>query len=1041
MSLQPKCPACGAELSLTEDTAPTATDIRPLAAGDSTVIETAGVGAPKPPAEAKASTSLEVFGDYEIIEEIAQGGMGIVYKARQRSLNRLVALKMVLSERLAGESGVKRFLIEAQAAAKLQHPGIVAIHDVGTVRGQHFYSMDYVMGQTLAQLVREHPLPARKAAEYVRKISQAIHYAHSQDVLHRDLKPGNVMIDYNDDPRVMDFGLAKILNSDSGQTLSGTVMGTASYMSPEQASGHNDRLDARSDVYSLGAILYELLTGAPPFRGETTVATLKLLIETDPVPPAQSNPKIPADLQTICLKAIEKEPAKRYSSAAALAEDLRRFLQHEPITARPVGAGGKLWRWCKRKPALAAVGSIALISLLTVAIGSPIVAYNLRQRLAEARHSAYMADMSSIQDAIDRGQLEYARQLLDLHRPNRGEPDIRNWEWRYFWQLCQGNDTTALSRHQQTVYFCVASRNARWVASSASNGEVKLWDMDAKREVLKFETGSSPSPAFSPNDEIFASAVSSGEVRLWRTDGLHELPSIKTGGQVQALSFDAEGERIITFAGSLIRYWDIASQALVKEVQAVSGAVVAHTGDWKTLAASEARASHVTLWNEEGGVIWNRSYGHIDTGGRLIKMAFSPDGKWLALALASTPGGGWTIEVIDAKTGDKVVGLPMGSDSTAIMAISFSPDGKLLASAGTDQTIRLWDTQSWSARNPLKGHRVVVVSFLADGKKLLSGGADGQVRLWSADDGRQTLNRFDLDPKFWPELASSRRGGISADNSLFFIVSPDGETVLVDPFRAEIHPKAKLPFKDSRRISVGARAALAALGREKGRVTLWDTAAGTIVADFNLSQEQSVDAITYSANGKWLAARGNKGVFSLWDVPARKEVESWRDSLDQPNALLFSPNSEILATGLKDGRILIWEVASRRQLGTLAGHKNGILLMDFAANGKRLATTSYDGTGRVWDLENFSNIATISGAKNVFFHPVLSPDGSRLFLDEWGTASLFDVQSQRCVARLVTGFPKFLSADMVLGMSQNQVWHWKPPSLQEIDTKERPPLN
>jgi WD40 repeat protein len=417
-------------------------------------------------------------------------------------------------------------------------------------------------------------------------------------------------------------------------------------------------------------------------------------------------------------------------------------------------------------------------------------------------------------------------------------------------------------------------------------------------------------------------------------------------------------------------------------------------------------------------------------------MAFSPDAKRLALALALTSGGGWTIQILDTKSGDIIVSLPMDSDTTAIMSVTFSPDGKLLASTGTDQTIRLWETQTWSARIPLKGQRVVPVSFLPDSKELVTGGPDGYVRLWKVDGGRQARGRFDLDPAFWPELAGSRRGGVAADNSSFFIVSPQGESILVDPYRGEIHPKATLPFKDSRRICVGRGAALVALGREKGLVTLWDTAKGQVVADFKLSKEQNVEAMTYSANGKWLAARGKDGAFSLWDVPARKEEEVWRDSLDHPFALLFSPNSNLLACGLRDGKILIWDVASHRQFGAMTGHKNGILLMDFSPDSKRLATTSYDGTGRVWDLEKFVNIATISGSKGVYFHPVLSPDASRVFFDEWGTASLFDIQSQRCVARLVTGYPKFLSPDIVLGLSQNQVWHWQPPSFAQIDQVE-----
>jgi serine/threonine protein kinase len=370
MNIELKCPTCGAlSLSTASDNSEplprTITDNPPEEALEATIRSASAEdfpnssGFPDTAQTADSETSREQFGNYELLEEIAHGGMGMVFRAPQVGLDRTVALKMVLAERLGSEADRKRFLIEAQAAAKLQHPNIVAVHEVGDVRGQHFYSMDYVAGQTLAQMVREHPLPARQAARYLQKTANAIHYAHLQGVLHRDIKPGNVLIDGNDEPRVMDFGLAKLLNDDSQQTLSGTIMGTPSYMSLEQATGQIENVDARSDVYSLGAVLYELLTGSPPFRGETAYATLKLLAEKDAVPPRQINPKIPPDLQTICLKALEKQPAGRYPDAGSFAEDLRRFLADEPITARPTGMGGKLWRWCRRKPLVAASRSRA----------------------------------------------------------------------------------------------------------------------------------------------------------------------------------------------------------------------------------------------------------------------------------------------------------------------------------------------------------------------------------------------------------------------------------------------------------------------------------------------------------------------------------------------------------------------------------------------------------------------------------------------------------------------------------------------------------
>lgn len=301
------------------------------------------------------------FGDYKLIELIAQGGMGVVYKARQKSLNRVVALKTVLFGPQASPDFVKRFQAEAVAAASLQHPNIVAIHEVGIHEGQHFFVMDYVAGPSLAQLVGRQPLPARRAAGYLKTIAEAIHYAHEHGILHRDLKPSNVLIDAQDQPRVTDFGLAKSLSdaqmsSSTQLTLSWEVLGSPSYIPPEQALGKRGQVSRQSDVYALGATLYHLVTGRPPFQGETITEVLQQVLNSEPLAPHLLQPSLPRDLETICLKCLEKEAPRRYQTAQELADDLGRFLESKPIRARPVGAIGKSWKWCRRRPALAAMG-------------------------------------------------------------------------------------------------------------------------------------------------------------------------------------------------------------------------------------------------------------------------------------------------------------------------------------------------------------------------------------------------------------------------------------------------------------------------------------------------------------------------------------------------------------------------------------------------------------------------------------------------------------------------------------------------------------
>src|SRR6516164_4801927 len=295
------------------------------------------------------------LGRYELLEEIAHGGMGVVYRARDPTLNRVVALKLMLAGHFAGEQELKRFRVEAEAAARLNHPNIVPIYEFGALEGRPFLSMRFVNGASLANHPRDTPMDAVPAAKLMSTLAQAIHYAHQHSVLHRDLKPANVLLDSAGQPHVTDFGLAKCLDSKEGLTASGAALGSPNYMAPEQAAGHAERLTTAADIYSLGAIMYELITGQPPFRANTALETMRKVMDELPPAPRLLHKLSDRDLETVCLKCMEKEPERRYGSAQALAEDLERWLRHEPIQARPIGTLRRLGKWTRRKPRTAAL--------------------------------------------------------------------------------------------------------------------------------------------------------------------------------------------------------------------------------------------------------------------------------------------------------------------------------------------------------------------------------------------------------------------------------------------------------------------------------------------------------------------------------------------------------------------------------------------------------------------------------------------------------------------------------------------------------------
>src|SRR5262245_47239525 len=334
---------------------------------------------------------LRRLGDYELLEEMARGGMGVVFRARQVSLNREVAVKVLRDAWLATPVQVKRFRAEAANAAKLKHPNIVAVHDVGEEGGQHFFAMDLVQGQNLAESTRDGPLPPRHAAELVRKVAEAGQHAHQAGVLHRDLKPSNVLLNVEGEPHVTDFGLARPMDDESSLTLTGQVLGTPGYIAPEQAKG-GGVVGPAADIYGLGSLLFHLLTGRAPFVSASTAETLTQVLQQEPLSPRLFNPAVPMDLAAVCAKCLEKEPVRRYPSAQALADDLGRFVRDEPIQARPVSPPQKLWRWCRRKPALAGTLASALLLLIVVAVGAPIAAYRINRERIIVRQSLYAAD-------------------------------------------------------------------------------------------------------------------------------------------------------------------------------------------------------------------------------------------------------------------------------------------------------------------------------------------------------------------------------------------------------------------------------------------------------------------------------------------------------------------------------------------------------------------------------------------------------------------------------------------------------------------------
>ncbi len=464
----------------------------------------------------QAGRHIGYFGDYELLKVLGDGGMGIVYKARQLSLNRPVALKMIKAARFASPDEIRRFQNESEAVARLDHPNIVPVYEVGEYEDQHYFSMKLIVGESLDKRTKDYLSEPRNAAELVATTAGAIHHAHQRGILHRDLKPANILIDSEGWPHVTDFGLAKRVEGDSELTRSGAILGTPAYMAPEQASGKRGAVTTATDVYGLGSVLYVLLTGKAPFGGDSVIDTLEQVRERSPEPPTKRNPRVPRDLEVICLKCLAKDPPRRYGSAGALAEDLKHWLSGEPIAARPVGNATRVWMWCRRRPVisgLAAALSLAVLGGLIATSLSLLVALQAQAeekkqtKLAEERlQGAVKAEADAVlarsdaerESARAKAQTGLAEQRLydvrmnlvqryweDYHGellqqvlveqlpPNQGGIDRRGFEW-YYWQRKMSSGHITLNGHAAGVRSVAFSPDGKLLASASDDG-LKTW--------------------------------------------------------------------------------------------------------------------------------------------------------------------------------------------------------------------------------------------------------------------------------------------------------------------------------------------------------------------------------------------------------------------------------------------------------------------------------------------------------------------------------------------------------------------------------------